>query len=77
MEKIHNIKYQKISFDWSDIGNWNELKNHALKSHKNNYLNIVDGNTVMEDSERNIIFKDGSRNNLSFLVWIILIIEKK
>ena len=77
MEKIHNIKYQKISFDWSDIGNWNELKNHALKSHKNNYLNIVDGNTVMEDSERNIIFKDGSEKQFIILGVDNLIIAEK
>lgn len=53
MEKAQNVFLLKASFDWSDVGSWEEYYNLAEKDGSGN---VLIGNSKVLDSDSNLIY---------------------
>lgn len=53
-EKISNIIAIETNFGWSDLGDWNSLKNYLVQGNKN----YTHGNVNLISSENNLVWSD-------------------
>ena len=74
MEKAGNIVCVKPEFLWDDVGSWGALSRHREKDPKGN---IVQGNTVMVNSNNNIVL--GEENSIISLIGIdnVIVVKEK
>ncbi len=60
LEKATNVFMLPAAFDWNDLGTWGSLHEKLPKDSQNNA--VVRANTLLIDSENNIIQTDAKRN---------------
>lgn len=74
MEKSGNIVCVRPEFLWDDVGSWGALFRHREKDHDGN---IVQGNTVMVDSNDNIVL--GEANSIISLIGMhnVIVVKEK
>ncbi len=54
LEQAKNVYVKKATFDWNDLGTWGALYDKLSKDENNN--TVVHADTLLEDSENNMIF---------------------